>query len=198
MNNRIAASLLLAAAICLSLLFLRPQPRPEQAGMQTDQTPPVEPAEAAPARVSALPPSREELWSRPAAEPAFAHFAEWTRRFSSAATDETKAALTAEGSALARVRATAMAEEMQTNPKRALELAVPRAVREQLPADVRALIEETVSARGDLEVLAFRPQSGDEKAITPVVRYAVIEGERHQVFTYDGGLRFASMSNFHG
>jgi hypothetical protein len=191
MNNRLAAGMTLAAVICLSLLFLRPKSQPEPAGAPTRQSQPIEPPSAA-ARVSALPPSQEELWSRPIAEPAFARFTEWTRRSAAAGTDKARTELAAEGVELARVRAAAMAQEMQTNPKRAIELAVPRAVRDQLPAAVRALVEEPVNARGDLEVLGFRPQPGDEKLITPVVRFALIDGERHQVFTYDGGLRFVS------
>src|SRR6266498_1191504 len=36
----------------------------------------------------ALPPAQETLWNQTAAEPAFANFAEWTRRYEAAATPE--------------------------------------------------------------------------------------------------------------
>jgi hypothetical protein len=140
-----------------------------------------------------LPPSREELWARPVEEPTFAQFAEWTRRYATA-TPQAGAAMEAEGVRLARARLAAMAEQIQSNPQRALELAVPQSVRERMPDAVKALLEQPVNATGDLEVLAFRPVPGNEAGLAPVLRYAVIDGERHQAFTYGRGVRFVTKS----
>lgn len=156
-------------------------------------TPPVPtmaaPVPSATAKASALPATVEALWAVPPVESEFAPFAEWTRRHAAAAPAD-RAALEAEGVALARARLTAMANLVQTNPERALELAVPSVVRGALPASVQALLEQPVNARGDLEVIAFRPLPGQEQNITPVLRYAEVDGARSQVFTYGRGLEF--------
>ncbi len=85
-----------------------------------------------------------------------------------------------------------MAGEIQNNPRHALELATPRATRQLLPEPIRSLIEEPVNTTGDFEVLAFRPLPGQERTIVPVLRYAVVDGQRHQVFTHGAGLGFVS------
>ena len=138
----------------------------------------------------ALPPSQEELWSRPAAEPAFARFMDWTKRHA-AATPQGRAALEDQGVALARARLAAMADRIRSNPERALELAVPHAVRERMPASVRALLEERVSATGDYSVVCVTPLPG-QKSEHPFIRSAVIAGTVHQVFTYGAGLDYIS------
>jgi hypothetical protein len=96
----------------------------------------------------------------------------------------------ADGIALARSRLSAMAELIQSNPQRALELAVPQSVRDRMPDAVKALLEQPVNTTGDLEVLAFRPMSENQAGLTPVLRYAVIDGQRHQAFTFGKGLLF--------
>ncbi len=141
----------------------------------------------------ALPPSQEELWSRPAAEPAFARFKDWTKRHA-AATPQGRAALEDEGVALARARLAAMADRIRSNPQRALELAVPLVVRERMPASVRALLEERVSATGDYSVVCVTPLPG-QKSEHPFIRSAVIAGTVHQVFTYDAGLDYVTRRN---
>ena len=138
-----------------------------------------------------LPPSREELWSRPAVEPAFAQFADWTKRYAAAAPQE-KAALEAEGVALARERLAALAILIQTNPERALELAAPHAVREAMPDAVKALLEQPVNARGDYQVIGMLPAAGVPTDLPPVIRAASIDGQQYQVFTFGGGLDFVT------
>src|SRR5262249_32485360 len=128
-----------------------------------------------------LPASRQELWSRPMPEPSYAQFADWTRRYTAAA-PKADAAMEAEGVQLARDRLSAMAEQIQSNPQRALEMAVPQSVRDQLPDSVKALLEQPVNTTGDLEVQAFLPVPGKEAELTPVLRFATIDGQRHQAF----------------
>src|ERR1043166_5733009 len=88
------------------------------------------------------------LWGPAPAEPAFAQFQEWANRYV-LASDSEKKRLEAEGVALAQTRRRAMADLIQTNPKHALELAVPYSVRESLPAPVTTLLEEAVNTRAN-------------------------------------------------
>ena len=101
------------------------------------------------------------------AEPAFAAFSDWTRRHAAAPDADAKAALEAEGVTLARTRLTAMADLIQTNPKRALELAVPFAVREDLPESVRAFMEEQVNTLGDFRVAGVLPINPQTTTLPP-------------------------------
>ena len=64
------------------------------------------------------------------------------------------------GLELAQVRREAMAELIRNDPKQALELAAPERVRRALPASIRDLLEERVSGRGSLEVLAILAGQG--------------------------------------
>src|SRR6185436_21144498 len=98
-------------------------------------------------------------------------------RYQQASTAEAKAALEAEGIALARARLTAIADLIQANPERALELAVPDGVRAGLPGPVVSLLEASVSARGDLEVMGVMPVPGSSGSVTPVLRAAVVDGK---------------------
>jgi hypothetical protein len=100
--------------------------------------------------------------------------------------------LEAEGVALARTRLTALADLVITDPRRALEQAVPYAVRAGLPESVRALLEEPVNARGDYEVLCVLPVPGRAHAEAPLLRVATVAGQRFQVFTFDHGLDYVT------
>ena len=150
-------------------------------------------AKPAPAGIPLLPP-QDQLWEQPVSETPFANFTEWTRRYAQATTPETKAALEAEGVALAETRRAALADLIQSNPERALELAVPFAVRRAMPASVLALLEERVNARGDYQVLGVMPVAGAAHSLPPVIRSAQIGGEQYQVFTYGSGLAHVTKS----
>lgn len=143
----------------------------------------------------ALPPPQETFWNQPAAEPAFAQFADWTRRYEAAATSEAKAALEAEGVVLATERRQELAALIERDPQRALELAVPDFVRSAMPDSVKALLEERVSARGDLQVVGVLPGQGGLGGLPPVMRSAMIAEERYEVFTYGAGLHFVTRDN---
>src|SRR5256885_4920135 len=72
-------------------------------------------------------------WQKSDDLPEFALFAEWANRFHDAKTADAKTALEPEGVALAQARRDALAELIQSDPERALELAVPYRVRQALP-----------------------------------------------------------------
>ena len=130
--------------------------------------------------------SRQDIrWEKPMPERAFADFREWTRRFATAGDAGEKARLRAEGIALAAERRGQMADLIDQNPRRALELAVPSAVRRSLPADVAALLEETVSGRGDLAVIAAIAAPGRALRVQPVSRIVTMkDGRTFDAFTF--------------
>jgi hypothetical protein len=123
-------------------------------------------------------------WARPIKEPVFSLFADWCRRYIAASSPQERAALRAEGVALARERRVALAKLIQSNPDRALELAVPIGLRRALPKDVVSLIEERVSARGSLEVFGALPEPGQDGKVTPLFRVAKIADQSYDAFVY--------------
>ena len=91
---------------------------------------------------------------------------------------EAKAALETEGATLARERLAALADLIQSDPERAIELAVPDSVRDKLPAAVRALIEERIDgASGHGGVLARRAPDEAQQPFEPGRRRRLRRGE---------------------
>ena len=142
--------------------------------------------------VPPLPPRQAALWSQAPAEPPFAAFAEWTRRYTAAPAAAARAALDSEGVTLARARLTALASLIVRQPERALELAVPNAVRQALPESVQALLEEQVNTRGDYSVFCVFPVAGKEREASPMIRSALVGGTTCQVFTYGPALDYVT------
>lgn len=81
-------------------------------------------------------------------EPTFEEFRRWTAALPAARTG----AGLQQGIELARQRRHELLEMIEKNPRRALELAVPDSVRQQLPEEIVALLEERVDTQGDLLV----------------------------------------------
>jgi hypothetical protein len=88
----------------------------------------------------------------PVTEPRFVAFRQWWDGYQAAPADE-RPSLEEAGRQLASRRREEMVDMIQSNPRRALELAIPDRVRDQLPATIQSLLEEPFSARGDLDVL---------------------------------------------
>src|SRR5687768_13548845 len=114
--------------VCLLLLFV--------VSVGRWQTARLSPAAPSPAREQVPPSTPTATVTRDAVE----QFTDWTQSFQTGA-----GADVAEGIELAKARREWMAELIRTNPKRALEVAVPMAVRAQLPASVLEQLEERVS-----------------------------------------------------
>jgi hypothetical protein len=88
-------------------------------------------------------------------------------------------ALAAQGAALATERRGALKHLIETDPRRALEFAVPVGLRAELPADVQAQLETRLDARGDFEVgIACL---GTE---TRTIRRATIDGKNYEAFVF--------------
>lgn len=157
-------------------------------------TRPTTPTPGQPKRVTPVEPDAKEQvlalrqdvrWGAPIPESAFAGFRSWTREFAKLKTAEQKASMMAEGLELAQQRRNELADLIDKDPKRALELAVPVAVRRELPADITALLEEPVSGRGDLYVMAAVAAPGKTLMIPSVGRSVTMkDGREFQAFTY--------------
>ncbi|MDB6165819.1 MAG: hypothetical protein JWQ83_959 [Lacunisphaera sp.] len=110
-------------------------------------------------------------------------FAEWTVRYL-AAPAEQRAALLAEGHALAAVRRAAMAKLIRTDPRRALAEAVPMVARQHLPAEIVAQLEERVSGRGELAFNAVTPLPNQPAPAEPTFRTALIDGQEYRAHVF--------------
>src|SRR5213075_49677 len=95
-----------------------------------------------------------------------------------------KVSLEREGIELAKKRREAFAELIRKDPKQALELAAPERVRRALPPAIAGLLEERVSGRGSLEVLAALAEPGKESQVTPVFRTSTIGNKTYEAFVY--------------
>jgi hypothetical protein len=146
-------------------------------------------AATAPAKNARALPSPEQRTKSTPTEPAFMAFEQWAERYEQA-DDAGKSALEAEGKLLAQARLTAFADLIQTNPERALQLAVTPEQRANFPQSIRTLLETPVNDAGDLAVLATLPFGSGTTTVPAVFRTATIDGEPHHVFTFGKGLNF--------
>jgi len=88
-------------------------------------------------------------------------FNEWVGRWEKAAPGE-RVTLSEEGARLAAARRPEFKALIATDPRMALEQAVPRVVRQDLPEEILASLETPVSATGDFNVYMARPAPGEE------------------------------------
>jgi hypothetical protein len=121
-------------------------------------------------------------------EPAFSQFARWTQRYLNQPSPEAREALEIEGQELARLRRQDMAELIPADPKRALELAIPRGLRNQLPASITPFLEEPVDGRGDFGVLAGIPAPDYSGPFEPVYRTVSVGDRAWRAYTYGSAL----------
>jgi uncharacterized repeat protein (TIGR01451 family) len=121
-------------------------------------------------------------WNQDQTVPAAAAFSAWAERFS-AAPSSAKSSLAAEGLTLARERRDTMAHLIQTDPKKALSLAVPAALCAQLPKEILAEIETRVAGLGDYSVeMANQAKSG--AFAEPIRRFVLLNGQKYRAFVY--------------
>lgn len=88
-------------------------------------------------------------------------------------------ALIAAGRDLALARRAALKHLIQTDPRLALEQAVPDGLRRELPAEVEAQLERRIDARGDFEVTI-----ACLGLVTRIDRAAIVAGQRYEAFTF--------------
>ena len=135
-----------------------------------------------------VPASRASRWSESVPEPAFARFAEWTRRYLAESSPAARQALEAEGLELARQRHRELEELIPSDPRRALELAIPGGLRDRLPASLLAHLEASVDGRGDFGVLAAIPAPDHTGPFEPIYRTVSIGDRAWRAHTYGAAL----------
>ena len=101
--------------------------------------------------------------------------------------EDTRAQFVDKGIALASARRTALREMIQSDPRRALENAVPPVVRQQLPRAVAERLEERVNEEAFFGVMGAVPMEGVE---TPAYRRELVtaDGGRYRAFVYGAKL----------
>jgi uncharacterized delta-60 repeat protein len=119
----------------------------------------------------------------PAAQPTvFSRFDDWTSRYLVAAAGD-RAALLVEGRELAAERRAVLTQLIRTDPRAALEAAVPMVVRQQLPAEILGLLEDRVAGRGDLALLGTTPAPG-QPVQEATFRVAAINGNEYRAHVF--------------
>ena len=191
--RRVGALLVLAAAL-VALSRLAPETTRPATGTPTPKsrnaapvaalaTPasPIDPAICAPTGAVPGPTFAGSLAARAQREEALARtaaFTHWLTDWRRAAS-EAQPALAARGRELAVARRSALKHLIETDPRRALELAVPVGLRGELPAEVRAQLETRVDHRG-----AFEVSISHAGAEARVERVAVIAGESYRTYVF--------------
>ena len=128
-------------------------------------------------------PSADIRWRGAMPEQDFAQFRDWTGRYL-AADPVTKIELTAEGLEKAKARREDLVALIRQNPQRAIELAVPVAIRSELPTEVVAQLEERVDGRGELAVFGATPGPEAGADFEAVFRTANVKGARFKAYVY--------------
>jgi len=146
-------------------------------------------AEAAPANAQYA-----QSWAAADAPQAFGAFRVWTEQYATAQAGN-QAALKATGIELARQRREALLALAKTNAAQVIALAVPDAVRAQLPAEVAAEVETPVSGVGDLNVLCSFPALGLQVPQKGLHSKASLNGKNYDAYTYG---RRKNLTSKHG
>lgn len=110
-------------------------------------------------------------------EDAITRFQFWAQRYLQG--DESqRAALLAEGLALAAERRTLIKAMIANSPQSAIECALPRVLRQDLPDELQALLEQPVAELASLTVLAASPESLAQGG-SPYLRQVRTRSGRH-------------------
>lgn len=171
-------------AVAAALHGLRPDP---EVGRESQQTPTA--GIQATARPGAPVAGERPGWlERLSGE--VAAFRRWAQYYNTANAAE-RTGMVDEGKTLARAHRERMRQLITTDPRRALEEAVPVGVRQKLPPDVAELLEERVNARGNYAVLGRA--AGEGQGIAR--RFTDSSGNRYEAMVYGRRVRQPSMEN---
>jgi hypothetical protein len=136
-----------------------------------------------PPPTGAKPATYASEWGQEQSLPVLASFQSWTGRYETAATPEAKAGLVSEGVALAKQRRALLAGLIKSDPEKALALAVPASIRNQLPVEISAELESRVSGIGDFSVLGVLPATNGP-AVEPIQRFVHLNGQTYRASVY--------------
>lgn len=138
---------------------------------------------AAPSPFRAQPPAQRVQLPTPAsAIDPVSDFGKWTDSY---LTSPNPAAIEV-GVALAKDRRQSLKQLIQSDPARALQLAISDEIRNRLPAEVVAELETRISAAGEFEMIAtcytggFRAPAGAPE----IERFVTIDTQRYRAFTF--------------
>ncbi len=126
------------------------------------------------------PATREEQWRTVSPLAEMAAFQEWSASY----TAEPDAGKVAAGIELAQARRDTLLALIQSDPEKALASTVPEAVRRAMPAEIRALLEEKVDARGDLIVTAAAAGDLPPGKRAETTEALLDDGRRLEAFVY--------------
>jgi PKD domain/Calx-beta domain/Carboxypeptidase regulatory-like domain len=107
-------------------------------------------------------------------------FKAWTKRFAETPAPD-RDTMVEQGVALAAERRVFLENLIKTNPKAALEMAVPDDVRRQLPTEVQQQLEERVSGKGFYGVLVADYPAESRREIT---REVLLNRRRYDAYVY--------------
>ena len=122
-------------------------------------------------------------------EPSAIAFKSWTERYAAAA-GHTQSELVSEGVTLAAARRDCLVELILKDPEQALAEAIPIVVRQNLPAQVIALLETRVSGQGSVTNQVSTPRRGEKMKPTHWCR-AYLNGKSYNAFTYGRRARMS-------
>ncbi len=129
-----------------------------------------------------------------------AAFRDWAARYHAAGSAVSRAALEAEGLALAQARRPAMRTLIERDPRQALALTVPAVIRQEMPAAILAELETRVAGRGDLMVLETSAPDEARGQASRSRRVVALGGQSYTAYVYgrSEGLLTKEGASLHG
>jgi hypothetical protein len=120
-------------------------------------------------------------------------FLDWAKTYS-ATSPAKRRILVNEGVRFAKERRALVKALIQSNPEEALRQAVPMSIRQELPPEILAQLEERVSSSGELAVLALRRATNVESDVAPIQRFARLDGKTYNAYVYGRRVTQATQS----
>jgi len=142
--------------------------------------------------ISAIPPAAVGAEGGP-----FAAFSAWSAQYL-AAGPEDRLGMVEAGRQIAIERRAALAELISRDPQAALARAVPMVVRQDLPAEVLAQLEERINTKAIYNVFAVFPVPGAAPPAAPIFREVDLgDGVRYAAHVYGRRLGQPTLGNAH-
>ncbi len=114
-------------------------------------------------------------------------FSSWADKYARASKAE-KVALLAEGAKLAAERRAEMRRLITTDPKAALDAALPYRLRKQLPESITGQLEQPVRGRGDFKVVYSTRPPGGGSDVPPTEYWVALHQTSYRAYTYGSRL----------
>ncbi|OAI43146.1 hypothetical protein AYO41_02820 [Verrucomicrobia bacterium SCGC AG-212-E04] len=135
--------------------------------------------------------------TKPTTDVPFKDFRAWTDAALAAGGNQSSGDFLARGVALAKERRAALLQLIVDDPERAIAEAVSPDVRQQLPPQIVAQLEDRVSTRATFGVLATLPPEGSTFMSVPAISRQVVtaEGAAYQAYVYGAALKQPSATN---